>query len=201
PDDELASWQRVAAGSVLEHGIGDARGPVECDEDRMLVHVEDIVDRRKQSEAVADADLVARVPRPERTLEVGSDVHELAREEQPFLGVVPHRTTQEPADLQVPVAPGPPASAFAEDRPERGLVLVDSRGLGRAGGRRRAFVDHMKMVIGVAVGAPTPIAGAYPQYPEQVHLRLKLDSPQREGAGGVVCCRSSSPGLWLGGPG
>src|SRR5262245_26967983 len=41
------------------------------------------------------------------------------------------------------------------------------------------------MVTGVAVGGPAPIAGAYPQYPEQVHLRLKLDSRQRDVAGVV----------------
>src|SRR5882672_4069742 len=80
-DHELAARDRVATGAVLRQLVGAARVLVEGDEDRVLVGVEDVVERGDEFHAFARLDLAAQVPHPERALFVDRDVAHLAGEE------------------------------------------------------------------------------------------------------------------------
>lgn len=105
PEDDVTSRQAVADAAVREAHVSDGRASVQCDEDRMLINVEQVVDAQPEAHPLPRAVAQISVEEPERVLAVDEGAERFTLgDEQVLLGVVVGRSVECPAQLSAPVS-------------------------------------------------------------------------------------------------
>src|SRR5690606_12507258 len=116
PDRVASSRHAVAEAAVRECDVRDQWVPIEREEDRMLVLVEQVLDARRDTPARSREHARLEVPDPERALLVDEGAMRLeVGDQEPLLGIPPHRPPQRPGQLQRPLV------AAADSRADAGL--------------------------------------------------------------------------------